>query len=256
LDGPAADTDPNVAYTWGYGLSGSAATYARLEKITLPGGREVYYNYESQYEGLAKFASLNRVANIAANGSPTDAQKYVAYKYLGASMVVEADHPAVPGGLPEGPPSGRLTYAGSNKANAPWHGHLARASQGRPGRAVANSHGRNARVTHGQDAHATHGRDAHATPAYDQAGSNTGAPGLAHFRYDPNANPGAPGPAHFRYDPASPQGLRRAGAWNRLSTPALDLSCAKLILLPRLAELTIIAGTVRISSWTCVGLRR
>jgi len=40
--------------------------------------------------------SLGRVANIAANGSPTDAQKYVAYKYLGASMVVDANHPAVP----------------------------------------------------------------------------------------------------------------------------------------------------------------
>jgi hypothetical protein len=26
--------------------SGSAATHARLEKVTLPGGREVYYNYE------------------------------------------------------------------------------------------------------------------------------------------------------------------------------------------------------------------
>jgi len=46
LDGPAGDTDPNVAYTWGYGLDGSAAKYARLEKVTLPGGREIYYNYE------------------------------------------------------------------------------------------------------------------------------------------------------------------------------------------------------------------
>jgi hypothetical protein len=47
LDGPATDTDPNVAYTWGYGLSGSAATHVRLEKITLPGEREVYYNHET-----------------------------------------------------------------------------------------------------------------------------------------------------------------------------------------------------------------
>ena len=47
LDGPAADTDPNVAYTWGYGLDGSAAKYARMEKVTLPGGREIYYNYEA-----------------------------------------------------------------------------------------------------------------------------------------------------------------------------------------------------------------
>jgi len=91
-----------VAYTWGYGLSGSAAAYARLEKVTLPGGRQVYYNYESSDE----FKALGRVANIAANGSPTDAQKYVAYKYLGASMVVDANHPAVPTGL-------KLTYAGA-----------------------------------------------------------------------------------------------------------------------------------------------
>ena len=91
-----------MAYTWGYGLSGSAAAYARLEKVTLPGGRQVYYNYESSDE----FKALGRVANIAANGSPTDAQKYVAYKYLGASMVVDANHPAVPTGL-------KLTYAGA-----------------------------------------------------------------------------------------------------------------------------------------------
>jgi len=68
LDGPAFDTDPNVAYTWGYGLSGSAASHARLEKVTLPGGRQVYYNYED----ANAFASLSRVANIAANGSPAE----------------------------------------------------------------------------------------------------------------------------------------------------------------------------------------
>jgi len=141
--------------------------------------------------------SLGRVANIAANGSPDDANTYVAYSYLGASMVVDANHPAVPTGL-------KLTYgASANKANAPWHGHLARESQGRPGRALANSHGRDARVTHGQDAHATHGRDAHATPLYDQAGSNVCGPRPA----DPNAN----NAAHFRYD-----------AWNRLATVHLD----------------------------------
>ena len=97
-------TVPTVNYTWGYNVDANdAASHARLEKVTLPGGREIYYNYESQYESLAKFASLNRVANIAANGSPDDANTYVAYKYLGASMVVDANHPAVPTGL-------RLTY--------------------------------------------------------------------------------------------------------------------------------------------------
>ena len=42
-----AGTDPVVAYTWGYGLTGDAAGHARLEKVTLPGGREIYYNYET-----------------------------------------------------------------------------------------------------------------------------------------------------------------------------------------------------------------
>jgi hypothetical protein len=45
-NGPAGSTDPNVSYTYGYGWTGSAATHARLEKVTLPGGREIYYNYE------------------------------------------------------------------------------------------------------------------------------------------------------------------------------------------------------------------
>jgi len=39
-----------VSYTWGYGLDGSAATHARLEKVTLPGGRQIYYNYEASDE--------------------------------------------------------------------------------------------------------------------------------------------------------------------------------------------------------------
>jgi hypothetical protein len=47
LDGAAGDTDPAVAYTWDYGLTGDAARYARLEKITLSGGRQVYYNHET-----------------------------------------------------------------------------------------------------------------------------------------------------------------------------------------------------------------
>ena len=35
-----------MSYTYGYGLTGDVATHARLEKITLPGGRQIYYNYE------------------------------------------------------------------------------------------------------------------------------------------------------------------------------------------------------------------
>ena len=38
--------------------------------------------------------SLGRAANIAANGSPVAGDTYVAYSYLGASMVVDAYRPA------------------------------------------------------------------------------------------------------------------------------------------------------------------
>ena len=101
-----------MSYTYGYGLSGDAASYARLEKVTLPGGRQIYYNYED----ANAFMSLGRVANIAANGSPDDADTYVAYKYLGASMVVDADHPAVPTGLRLTlDPNGDKAYAGFDR---------------------------------------------------------------------------------------------------------------------------------------------
>ena len=47
-NGPAAvGTDSNVACARSYGLSGSAASHSRLEKVTLPGGREVYCDYET-----------------------------------------------------------------------------------------------------------------------------------------------------------------------------------------------------------------
>jgi len=52
------------------------------------------------------------VANIADCTSPADANTFVAYEYLGASMVVDANHPAVPGGL-------RLTYAGAADGDYP-----------------------------------------------------------------------------------------------------------------------------------------
>ena len=65
----------------------------------------MYYNYDSSTE----FGALGRVADIADSNS-AGRTKYVEYKYLGASMVVDANHPAVPGGL-------RLTYdPNANKA--------------------------------------------------------------------------------------------------------------------------------------------
>jgi len=86
-----------VAYTWDYGLTGSAATHARLENITLPAGRQVYYNYEDanafapwhghlghesqgrpgpalrrESTGGTPMLRFDARANIAANGSPAE----------------------------------------------------------------------------------------------------------------------------------------------------------------------------------------
>jgi RHS repeat-associated protein len=139
----------------------------RPKSIKYPDGRLVHYTYGT---GGGLDDALSRVAAIYNdNGGSPGSTAYAAYKYAGDGRIVQEAF-AEPD-LPEGPPSGKLTHIGAgNKADAPWHGHLARESQGRPGRALANSHGRDARVTHGQDAHATHGRDAHATPAASAAG--------------------------------------------------------------------------------------
>ena len=61
-----------------------------MEKVPLPDGREIYYNYEAG----TQFKNLGRVANIADCDSddPADANTYAAYSYLGASMILEANH--------------------------------------------------------------------------------------------------------------------------------------------------------------------
>ena len=41
----------------------------------------------------------SRLANIASSGSPTGAQTYAAYAYLGLGTIVKVAHPAVSGGL-------------------------------------------------------------------------------------------------------------------------------------------------------------
>ena len=127
----------------------------RPKSIKYPNSRLVHYTYGT---GGGVADALSRVAVISGNADGTTA--YAAYKRAGDGRIIEEAFAE---------PDLKLTHIGAgNKADAPWHGHLARESQGRPGRALANSHGRDARVTHGQDAHATHGRDAHATPAYDR----------------------------------------------------------------------------------------
>ncbi|MCY2926350.1 MAG: hypothetical protein NT031_13085 [Planctomycetota bacterium] len=85
--------DLYVGYTYADDPTDSAATYIRLTKVTLPNGREVFYNYPAS--GTIGYA-MGRVDNIASTGpSPTAADKFSAYTYLGAGTVVQVQYPAV-----------------------------------------------------------------------------------------------------------------------------------------------------------------
>ena len=68
-----------------------------------PNGQAVYYNYDVN----------SRVANIATSGSPTGAQTYAAYTYLGLGTIVKVAHPAVSGGL-------NLTYGSASDSGGAW----------------------------------------------------------------------------------------------------------------------------------------
>ncbi|MCY2926390.1 MAG: hypothetical protein NT031_13310 [Planctomycetota bacterium] len=85
--------DLNVGYTYADDPTDSAATYIRMEKITLPNGREVFYNYPAS--GTIGYA-MGRVDNIASTGpSPSAVEKFSSYNYLGAGTVVQTQYPAV-----------------------------------------------------------------------------------------------------------------------------------------------------------------
>ncbi|HAU39159.1 MAG TPA: hypothetical protein DCX07_15770 [Phycisphaerales bacterium] len=90
-DGEGGDDTPSVQYA--YESDSSPTTYIRLDKITYPAGREVYYNYPASGVGSV----LSRIDNVADDGSGTT--KYVQYTYLGAGVIVKAAHPSVTGGL-------------------------------------------------------------------------------------------------------------------------------------------------------------
>jgi RHS repeat-associated protein len=85
---------PATIYTYDDGAVNGVAKYVRLSEITYPNGRIVYLNYGSNISNM-----LSRVDNIAASATPSNADKYVAYTYLGCSIIVEEDRPAVLGDL-------------------------------------------------------------------------------------------------------------------------------------------------------------
>ncbi len=93
--GAVGGGEPAVTYTYEDGGPGSGeAKYVRLDKIAYPGaGREVYYNYPTIDTEPGYW--LSRLANTASAASPTDAQKFAEYTYLGAGTVVEVKYPAV-----------------------------------------------------------------------------------------------------------------------------------------------------------------
>jgi YD repeat-containing protein len=92
-DGAVTTGTPAVQYAYEDGADGSVAKYVRLDYVTYPDGRVVYYNYPTSGVGSV----LSRLDNIADNSSGTD--PYVKYTYLGAGTVVKVEHPAVSGGL-------------------------------------------------------------------------------------------------------------------------------------------------------------
>ena len=65
------------------------ARYLRLKKVTYPGGRVVYYVYETTPTG--------RLSSISENAGGT--QNLVQYTYLGMSTIVKESHSQVAGGL-------------------------------------------------------------------------------------------------------------------------------------------------------------
>jgi YD repeat-containing protein len=80
--GPADEDSPATQYV-------NDAQLPRLNELIYPGGLHVYYNYDVNSRG----------ADIASSAQPGDAQKYVAYTYLGLGTIVKVTHPGVPGGL-------------------------------------------------------------------------------------------------------------------------------------------------------------
>ncbi len=79
---------PNVQYAYEDGASGGVAQYVRLDYVTYPAGRVVYYNYPSSGIG----AALSRLDNIADSGTPGDSNKYVDYAYMGVNSIVTTEY--------------------------------------------------------------------------------------------------------------------------------------------------------------------
>ncbi len=89
-DGEVDGSTAGVEYAYEDGASGGAAKYVRLDSVAYPNGRVVYYNYPASGIGDA----LSRVDTLAAAASPTAAQTYAEYTYLGKGTIVRVAHPA------------------------------------------------------------------------------------------------------------------------------------------------------------------
>ena len=113
--------EPDVDYTYQAVTVSGNAKNVRLDKITYPNGREVYYNYATGEPGLG----LSRLDNIASSGSPGESDKYAAYTHVGTSMVVKVAHPGVTNGLNLTYGTGG-TYGGFDPASRPGRYAVAR----------------------------------------------------------------------------------------------------------------------------------
>ncbi len=83
---------PDVDYTYTAVTIDGNQKNVRLTSVEYPSGRDVYYNYGTTDDIDDRF---NRLNNLASSATPTDAQKYAEYAYLGAGTVVELKYPAV-----------------------------------------------------------------------------------------------------------------------------------------------------------------
>jgi RHS repeat-associated protein len=107
--GAAGPGDPDIQYVYDDGASGGDAKYVRLDTVTYPNDRVVYYHYantttSANWTDQEKIGQkLSRLRTIAkadiGAGALADSNKYAQYTYLGAGTVVKVAHPAVTNGL-------------------------------------------------------------------------------------------------------------------------------------------------------------
>ena len=96
--GSVRNSSPTVGYTYATAGSGTAVKSVRLGNVTYPTSSSsrgvIYYNMPSAANDPVG-AALSRTGTLAAVATTSaNSQMYAAYTYLGASTVVQVDHPA------------------------------------------------------------------------------------------------------------------------------------------------------------------